>query len=68
MSANNEVIIIENKRNEFEVHINNCVDEDFTSSKETLLKTYQSLKSACKFTNKYCNEEMIEYGVRLMLR
>ena len=61
MSANNQLIIIK-KKNKFEVHLNSCVDNDFESSKETLLKTFNSILHALRFANEYCEEEMIEYG------
>lgn len=63
MSSNNMLIIIEKK---FEVHINDCVDNNFKSSKNTLLKKCKSLSEAIKFANDYCNEEMVEYNYRII--
>lgn len=63
MSSNNELIIL--KERDFEVHMNSCVDNKFISSRETLLKKFKILQEAIKYANKYCNEEMVEYGYRI---
>jgi len=62
MSANNQIIILK-KKDKFEVHENLCVDNDFESSKESLLKEFNSILEAIKFANEYCNEyPFVEYG------
>ncbi len=61
MSANNQLIIIK-KKEEFEIHENCCVDNDFESNNETLLTKESCLEDAIKFANEYCNEEIVEYG------
>ncbi len=63
MSANNQLVVLKNKKEKFEIHINWCVDNDFVPSKESLLNVEEKLESAIKFANKYCNENMIEYEV-----
>ncbi len=63
MSANNQLIILKDKKKEFEVHHNLCVDNDFIPTKETLLKTERVLEKAIKFANQYCRENIVEYEV-----
>ena len=63
MSSNNQLIILKNKKKQFEIHHNLCVDNDFMPSKESLLKIKDKLEDAIKFTNKYCRENIVEYGV-----
>jgi len=63
MSANNQLIIL--KKKQFEVHINLCVDNEFKPAPRTLLKTLKTLKQAIIFANKFCREEMIEYGYHI---
>ena len=53
MSANNQIIILK-KNEKFEVHENLCVDSDFESSEETLLKRFNSVLHALRFANEYC--------------
>ena len=64
MSTNNQVIILK-KKGIFEVHENICVDNDFKSSKETLLHKNKILEDACSFANKYQQENIVEYGIYL---
>ena len=62
MSTNNQLVILKGKKF-IEVHENLCVDNDFYSNKETLLKKFKTLKQAIKYANKYCNEyPYVEYG------
>ena len=69
MSANNQIIIIKNnktKRKQFEVHENLCVDNNFQSSKKTLLKKFKELKEAMEYAQEYCNEyPYVEYGIHM---
>ena len=64
MSSNNRLIVIKNKKakNQFEVHMNYCVDNEFIPSKTTFIKRFKTLQGALKFSNDYCNKEMVEYG------
>ena len=62
MSANNQLIIIKNKNKEFEIHENCCVDNDFSSSKNSLLTKEACLEDAIRFANDYCSKEIVEYG------
>ena len=65
MSANNQVVILK-KKEKFEAHINNCVDNDFESPEETLLKRFNSVLHALRFANEYCNEyPYVEYGYHI---
>ena len=67
MSSNNQLIILKNKKKQFEIHHNLCVDNKFAASKESLLKTEKKLENAIKFANKYCRENIVEYGVYVSL-
>ncbi len=62
MSTNNQLIIIKKKGN-FEVHENLCVDNDFESSEETMLKEFKTIEDSLKFCNKYMKENIVEYGI-----
>ncbi len=62
LSANNQVIISKNKKGEFEIHENFCVDDDFEPDKKSLLKKKDTLIKAIKYANKFCAEEYVEYG------
>lgn len=62
MSSNNQLIVRKNK-GYYEVHYDGCVDNDFESSEETLLKKFKDFKVAIKYANRYWQEEGIEYGV-----
>ena len=62
MSVNNQLVICKNKKGEFCVHENFCVDNDFKPSKSSLLKKCKTLQEAIKFGNKFCREEIVEYG------
>jgi len=62
MSTNNQIVIIK-KKGKFQVHENNCVDNEFKSSKDTLLKELKTLGLALKFCHKYINENLVEYGI-----
>jgi len=65
MSTNNELFIIK-ENGEFEVHENLCVDNDFESDKESLLKSFPTLQKAIKYANEYCNEwPGVEYGYHI---
>ena len=66
MSSNNQLIILKNRQGQIEVHENLCVDNDFKSSKETLLKIKDKLNSAIRFANKYMQKEDVEYGYHIM--
>lgn len=61
MSTNNQLIIIK-VNGKFEIHENICVDNEFERSKESLLAVKKKLFDAIKFANKYCDENMVEYG------
>lgn len=71
MSSNNQLIILKNKKGEIEVHHNLCVDNDFTPSKKSLLKSFKdkdknkNLKQAIKFAQEYCRTEFVEYGYHI---
>jgi len=69
MSINNQVIILRNKKwknNQFEVHENLCVDNDFEPTGNTILKRFRKLKEAIKYANEFCNEfPYVEYGVHI---
>jgi len=65
MSTNNQLIILKTKSkvSPFEVHENMCVDNDFKSSKKTILKKFATLIQAISYANKYCGEyPYVEYG------
>jgi len=62
MSTNNELIILKNKEGEFEIHENLCVDNDFEPDNDSLLTKETCLEDAIRFSNKYCQEEIVEYG------
>jgi len=62
MSANNQLVIIK-KKNKFQVHENLCVDNDFESSKDSLLKELNKIEDALKFCNEYMKQEIVEYGI-----
>ena len=62
MSSNNQLVILKNKKGEFEVHYNLCVDNEFIPTKQSLLIKEDNLISAIRFANDYCRKEMIEYG------
>ena len=68
MSANNELIIIEKGKRKYEIHLNDCVDNEFTPSEETLLCTQASLRKAIEWANKYCRENIVEYGYEVRLK
>ena len=51
MSANNQLLIIKNNKNLFEVHENLCVDNDFIPDKTSLLSTHKLLTEAIKPEN-----------------
>jgi len=61
MSTNNQLVIIK-KKGMFEIHENSCVDNPFKPNKGTYLNKRKTLKEAIKFANKYCREEIVEYG------
>lgn len=63
MSSNNMLIILKTKK--FQVHEWLCVDNEFFPSKNTLIKSFKTLIEAIKFANKYCQEELVEYGYHI---
>jgi len=62
MSSNDQLVILKIGR-KFEVHHNICVDNDFECSADTFLRAFAKLEKAIKWANKYCNENIVEYGV-----
>lgn len=65
MSSNDQIVILK-KKGTFEVHHNLCVDNDFKSSKKSLLEEFKSLKEAVVFAKKFCNEwPYVEYGYEI---
>lgn len=64
MSANNQLIITR-KKDKFQIHENFCMDNDFEPDKASLLKTEKTLEEAIKFANKYCQENIVEYGYHI---
>lgn len=64
MSTNNQLIILK-EGNYFCIHENPCMDNEFEQNEESLIKTEKTLEEAIKFANKYCKEEMIEYGYNI---
>ena len=65
MSSNNQLIILK-KKQKFEVHHHFCVDNNFKTSKGTLLKKFKTLDEAIRYANAYCREEIVEYGYHIM--
>ena len=67
MSTNNQLVIIE-KENKFFIHENSCVDNDFKSTKDNLLKIENTLRDAIKWAEEYCNTyPYVEYGYTIHL-
>ena len=62
MSANNELIILKNKKGEFEIHENLCVDNEFEPDNKSLLTKESCIIDAIRFANDYCRKEIVEYG------
>ena len=56
MSSNNQLVILKNEKNKFEIYENLCMVNEFDSSKEILLSTEKNLIEAIKFVEKYCQE------------
>jgi len=68
MSSNNQLVIIRSKKwknNQFEVHHDFCVDNEFKPDKESLLKRFRKLQEAIIFAKQYCREEIVEYGIHI---
>ena len=68
MSSNNELLLIKTKKSKrcpFEVHENPNVGNTFYVSERTLLRRFPTLVDAIKFANKYCEDEIVEYGYRI---
>ena len=67
MSANNQLIIMKTKSkvNPYEIWEHHCVDNDFRFGENTRLAFATSLKKAIIFANKYCQEEIVEYGYHI---
>lgn len=59
------LVIFKNKKGEIEVHEHFCVDNAFAPSKGSLLNTSKTIEEAIKFANKYCSEEIVEYGYHI---
>ena len=68
MSANNELIIVGKGKRKYEIYLNDCVDNEFTPSEETLICTQESLHKAIEWCNKYCGENIVEYGYTVRLK
>lgn len=66
MSANNQLVILK-KEDCFEIHLNGCVDKDFIPSNNSLIDIEDSLELAIKFANKFCMEEIVEYGLSIRI-
>jgi len=65
MSNNNELIILKNKKGEFEIHENLCVDDELEPDNESLLTKESCIEDAIRFANKYCSENTVEYGYHI---
>lgn len=61
MSANN-IVYIKNKKNLYLVYYQGCADNDGLGQ---LKKKFKSLKEACQYAEKLCEEYEVEYGIRL---
>ena len=48
MSANNRLVILKNKKGEFEIHIDSCVDNEFFPNHNSLLTKESCLIDAIK--------------------
>lgn len=62
MSANNAVYIKKNKK-WWEVYYQSNSDEEGLGDLE---KRFKSLENACRYAEKLCRENMVEYGVRFI--
>ncbi len=60
MSSNNQLIILKEKM--YEIWENHCVDNEFNKKTSTRLSFQTSLRKAIIFANKYCGENLVEYG------
>jgi hypothetical protein len=66
MSSNDQLIILKNKKDKFEIHHHFCVDNEFKPNKNTLLVKKDNLVEAIKYANAFCNEyPYVEYGYHI---
>ncbi len=64
MSANNQLMILKQK-NKYEIWEDHCVDNEFNTETATRLSFQTTLKKAIIFANKYCSENIVEYGYHI---
>ena len=65
MSTNNQLIILKNKKGEFEIHEDLCVDNEFEPENESLLTKESCIEDAIRFANDYCSKNVVEYGYHI---
>jgi len=65
MSSNNQLIILKEKKFRYGIWMNHCVDNEFDKKTATRLAFATTLEKAIKFANKYCREELVEYGYHI---
>ena len=66
MSSNDQLVITK-KEEDFCIHHNLCVDNDFRATKGNLIASRKTLKAAIKYAQKFINTyPYVEYGYSIL--